>query len=311
MPWVKYDDQFPEHPKLASFGCLAPLVRDMHVCMTTWCSRYLTDGRIAKGVVERICAMTGIFVRGDDGQPTQVDHMAVAARMVREGLLEDHGDHYLIHDYLEYNPSKEHVLAERKAAKERMQKMRSEKPAKFSTRSPEHPANFAQGSTTPVPDPVPDPVSPIPGDPPSSPPAAAGGGDGEIPIEVVTSSPVLPTGSRSPLIHPGFEEFWLAYPRRCSRRNRAEAMKSWNRAKPNLPIVLDALAWQDREFPDWQKEGGAFIEAPSVWLNNKRWERERPVTRYNAGPIDPHAKGTVDDVSNAISILKAMEAQAG
>jgi hypothetical protein len=35
-------------------------------------------------------------------------------------------------------------------------------------------------------------------------------------------------------------------------------------------IVTALEAW--KQCPDWTKKNGAFIPAPSVWLNNSRWE---------------------------------------
>ncbi len=70
----------------------------------------------------------------------------------------------------------------------------------------------------------------------------------------------------------GFEEFWQAYPNKAGKAN---ALKVWNRDKPNLQTVLDALAWQKRA-EAWTKDGGQFIPHASTYLNGRRYEDERP-----------------------------------
>jgi len=47
------------------------------------------------------------------------------AELVKIGLWEDHPDGYFIHDWLDYNPPAERVLAKRAAAKLRMSELRS------------------------------------------------------------------------------------------------------------------------------------------------------------------------------------------
>lgn len=104
-------------------------------------------------------------------------------------------------------------------------------------------------------------------------------------------SKALKNGGRAKQEGEGFAEFWAAYPRRCPRRNRSQAEKAWRKHKPDLRRVLDALAWQDAEYPDWQCDGGRFIEAPAVWINQHGWEREMPHRDINP-TVNPHASGT-------------------
>lgn len=47
-----------------------------------------------------------------------------AERLVSVGLWHDEGDHYLIHDYAQWNPSSEQIKSDRLAARERMRKHR-------------------------------------------------------------------------------------------------------------------------------------------------------------------------------------------
>lgn len=72
----------------------------------------------------------------------------------------------------------------------------------------------------------------------------------------------------------GFNEFWQAYPRKVGK---GAAEKAWAKARPDLQAVLTALAWQTKQV-DWTKDGGQFIPNPGTYLNQRRWEDERPAT---------------------------------
>jgi hypothetical protein len=68
---------------------------------------------------------------------------------------------------------------------------------------------------------------------------------------------------------PGFDEFWLMYPR---KEGRKPALKSWNKEKPDIQEVAKALTWQTQT-EQWRK---GFIPLPTTYLNQRRWEDERP-----------------------------------
>jgi len=88
--------------------------------------------------------------------------------------------------------------------------------------------------------------------------------------------------SRSP--HPGFAEFYAAYPRKVGR---AKAEKEWNRIKPDaatLASMLEALALA-RTSPQWTKDGMSFVPHPATWLSQRRWEDDP--SAYRAAPQHP------------------------
>lgn len=71
----------------------------------------------------------------------------------------------------------------------------------------------------------------------------------------------------------GFDAFWSAYPD-CKRKYaKSKCREKW-RAKGlanRKAEVMDGLArWKRTD--EWTKDGGAFIPAPEVWLNQERWE---------------------------------------
>lgn len=76
----------------------------------------------------------------------------------------------------------------------------------------------------------------------------------------------------------GFTEFWQAYPRKVGK---GAAQKAWDKLKPDLDSVLAALAWQTKQ-DAWTKDGGQFIPHPGTYLNQRRWEDEKPLDNSNA-----------------------------
>lgn len=98
MAWARLDPAMPWHPKVAALSDRAFRLHATGIC---YCVQYLTDGAIpAKG-------LRGIFPWGSHHKPL--------LELVAAGLWHDEGDHYEIHDFLEYNPTAEEVLAQRAA----------------------------------------------------------------------------------------------------------------------------------------------------------------------------------------------------
>lgn len=102
MPWVKMDDEYPDHPKVEAAG---PLAAWLNVCGWAYASRYLTDGFIPEGRVHRLADVP--------------DAGALATKLVEVDLWERVPSGYRIHDYLKYNPTAEQVRAERDIAARR------------------------------------------------------------------------------------------------------------------------------------------------------------------------------------------------
>lgn len=120
MPWVKLDDHFPDHPKIAAAG---PLAMAWHVAAICYCARYLTDGFIPTRAARSLLDLTGCAeVDGYTGDDVEPD--TLIARLVRSGAWHEVEGGYEVHDYLVYNPSREQVEAERKKAADRMAKGR-------------------------------------------------------------------------------------------------------------------------------------------------------------------------------------------
>ena len=84
MTWVRLDDRFPEHPKIVG---LSDRAFRAHVTGLAYCARYLTDGTVPRGAL-----------------PAR----RVLVELVAAGLwAPDGADACSIHDYLDWNLSKE------------------------------------------------------------------------------------------------------------------------------------------------------------------------------------------------------------
>jgi len=101
VTWFKVDDGFGDHPKVLGIP-RADGRRLLAVGLWTlagrWCAKNLTDGVVPFYLPEELGA-------GDE----QVKDLIVAT------LWEETSEGFLFHDYLDYNPSRQEVLAERKA----------------------------------------------------------------------------------------------------------------------------------------------------------------------------------------------------
>lgn len=174
MSWLRLDDGFADHPKLAAAG---PLAAWLHVCALVYCSRYLTDGFLPSAMVPRLADFRGIQTRGQDVSPEDL-----AARLADVGLWEPVEGGYRIHDYLAYNPSRAQVLEEREQTARRVSAWRNARRNAVTngavTPAPGNAVTNADVTASPYPSPIPDPslgetklgsgsrrlTTPVPGD---------------------------------------------------------------------------------------------------------------------------------------------------
>lgn len=119
----------------------------------------------------------------------------------------------------------------------------------------------------------------------------------------------------------GFNEFWVAYPRKAGR---VAAEAAWRKLKPSealLSEILSAIEAAKRS-RQWQRDGGQYIPHPATWLNQRRWEDEAPMApakghvaahhQGNQASADSYAKyDTTDIVLRRIRAQEAEERAAG
>jgi hypothetical protein len=101
MPWGKLDDSLDNHPKARRAGLEALGLWTRSIAHA---AGYLTDGHIDVGWLEERAGR----------QSKKLGDLLVVS-----GLWEPNSDGFLIHDYLDYNPSREEVLAKRAADSKR------------------------------------------------------------------------------------------------------------------------------------------------------------------------------------------------
>ena len=89
MTWTRLDDRFPEHPKVVGISNAA---FRLHVTALCYASRYQTEGHLPPAALRVI---------GGRKQLVQ--------ELVNAQLWELNGQAWLIHDYLDYNPSREQL----------------------------------------------------------------------------------------------------------------------------------------------------------------------------------------------------------
>lgn len=85
----------------------------------------------------------------------------------------------------------------------------------------------------------------------------------------------------------GFDEFWIAYPK---KQGKQQAEKAFNKIKPDRALLDKMLAsikaWSQSQ--QWTKDGGQYIPMPSTWLNGKRWEDEAPKAQGLIHEVSAH-----------------------
>ena len=95
MPWIRLEDNFPEHPKILA---LSDAAFRLHVRAIGYAARHLTDG----------CVRSAAF-------RSMTRRQSLATELIAAGIWEATDDGFHIHDYLAYQPSRTEV-EERRAA---------------------------------------------------------------------------------------------------------------------------------------------------------------------------------------------------
>ena len=238
MTWVKLDDAIGEHPKIAQIDdhALALFITGL-----AYCNRNLTDGFIPSAV--------GL------GQLRFCDGNAVPAIRQLElvSLWHPVAGGWQVHDFQEYQPSAQQVLAER----DRLRAARSKAGAKGAeARWHGKQDGNADGTTL------------------ATGMATEWQNDGAVAVAVaVTETVTVTEKSKTKPAPPFFNEFWDAF---ADKRGRPEAEKAYKRAIEHAnpqDIIRGAL-----EYRAWMQ---THPDPPSAkmaqgWLSDKRWTDNLP-----------------------------------
>lgn len=86
-----------------------------------------------------------------------------------------------------------------------------------------------------------------------------------------------PTPSKGEDVSEAFQAFWDAWPKSARKVAKAQCWRKWQKrgCEDIAPKVIDAVRWFVSS-PEWQRDDGAYIPAPLVWLNQARWDAPRP-----------------------------------
>lgn len=137
MTWFKVDDSFHSHPKVLA---AQPAALGLWVVAGSWSGATLSDGFVPDHVLPRLLP----------------DAVPLAQQLVAAGLWKRTRGGYRFHDWNDFNPKRDDVEEERKAARERMRKLRSGRKGagQAANGSGEHGANVRGMFVTPTrPDP--------------------------------------------------------------------------------------------------------------------------------------------------------------
>lgn len=116
MPWVRFDDQYPIHRKVAG---LTDAAFRLHSAAIFWCARNGTDGFVPEEDLDQVCAQ----VRDPSRFAAECVRRRAwhqAAHGCKSEMCPEPRDEpgWVIHDYLEYQPTKDETEAAQKKQQE-------------------------------------------------------------------------------------------------------------------------------------------------------------------------------------------------
>jgi len=222
VPWARFEDDYLGNTKLATLSTAA-IALDMAAII--YSARELRDGVLRESDVQTIAALIHL-----KRWPPVATELVQVNRWARA----DGG--FTIHDYLEYQPSRQQILAERAAAAGRMRRIRSpEVRPNFARSSEEVRKKFADPGPGPGPGPERSPN--VPGTSPQPPPQAAGESAPTGPMSPSANGRTHATPPPEPACCPDFErtggvEHW-AY---CENAPVEAAMHERLQSIPEAPV---------------------------------------------------------------------------
>ena len=114
VPWVKVEQSYLRHPKVAR---LSPEAKLLHLASILWTAEHLQDGYVPATALRQLCDDVPIASRWRR-------HYAVA--LVSAGLWDEVEDGWIVHDFDEHNHSSTRAVVEqeRAATRERVRRYR-------------------------------------------------------------------------------------------------------------------------------------------------------------------------------------------
>jgi hypothetical protein len=119
MPWVRYDDQYPIHRKVAG---LSDAAFRLNTAAIFWCARNGTDGFVPEEDLDQVCAQVRDPARfAAECVKRRTWHLAAHSCTSENCPEPREAPGWVIHDYLDYQPTKD----EAESAKKKQQQEKS------------------------------------------------------------------------------------------------------------------------------------------------------------------------------------------
>lgn len=270
MTWAKLDDAILDNPKVVQVGVLGFA---WYAAGLVYANRNLTDGFIPFGMADRLLGPSVVEadgkivtvgvtcgMQGEDMPPRRIIGWLLTA-----GLWHQVDRGYMIHDFLDHNPSRAKVLKERESWVNRQTRHRSRRDTMRDN-------NGDSSSDSPIESRRDHPVthaSPVP-----------------VPV-LVKKETTLARPRRATVDLEGFAEFWEAYPK---KRGKGDAERAWRQlGLGDGPSATDPLYMRPTNIiatvqaharsPDWLRDHGQFIPYPATWLRRRGWEDELEIAK--------------------------------
>lgn len=225
MAWVKLDTGIFRNPKVVTVGADAKLLYVAGIC---YAGDNLTDGLIPANALPILAA-----------EATIRNAKKATAELVTAGLWIALDGGFEVHDYLEHNSRSGDVQAKREAAKERMQRNRSQNVRANKERSSQNVR----------------PTKEI-----------------ETEIEVVgDKSPTPPTRAKTAKVDYSheFSAFWQVYP--SGHGSKAESYAVWQRLNPDADLQREIIesveGWKQSD--RWRR---GYVKDCERFLKGRMWE---------------------------------------
>lgn len=74
-----------------------------------------------------------------------------------------------------------------------------------------------------------------------------------------------------------FEQFWAAWPRSFRKASKSVCQEKWRKQglDKHAPLILAHVEFMKSQ-DAWIKDGGQYVPAPLVYINQKRWDGFEP-----------------------------------
>ena len=112
--------------------------------------------------------------------------------------------------------------------------------------------------------------------------------DSLIPDSLIPDS-LIPDSEKSagkPADPPGFAEFWKTWPSNDRKQAKGKCLDAWKKARAERDAALILAHVESLKLSQsWRKNGGEFVPAPLVYLNNRRWEGAELADATESGSV--------------------------